>query len=320
MQVNKRLLYGGTFLAAIGAVLVVADLSGLDEPAIEAALRYWPLAIVGIGIGIELRRTRFSLAGGVLAAALPGLVLGGAFAIVPRIALDCGAGDAPSSLVTRSGTFAGTATVDVATGCGSLVVTTTPGSTWSFDAGTSGDQTATVEATADRLLIDGGRQHGWHGFDRARDTWRLTLPTSPIEQLTLIVNTGEGDVDLSGANVASLDLTTNAGKTYVDLTDTAIGSLAGTLNAGMLSIALPSTTDLTGSLEANAGEIQLCVPQGAGLRVHNTSTLSSISWNGRHQSGSDWQSPDYASAAHRTELTVNVNLGSLDIDPIGGCK
>jgi hypothetical protein len=320
MQVNKGFLYGGAFLVAIGAVLVAADLDGINETAIEEGLRYWPLAVVAVGIGVVLRRTRFNLAGGVLAAALPGLVLGGAIVVVPHLAIDCGSSDAPSSFVTRSGTFDGTATIDIATGCGSLVVSTAPGTAWSFDAGDAGDRTARVDATANYLSIDGGRHQGWRGFDTARDTWDLTLPTSAIANLTMVVNTGEGDIELAGAHVARLDLTTNAGKTNVDLTATSIEELSGTINAGMLSIELPSSADLTGSLEANAGALQVCIPQGVGLLVHDTSTLGSISWKGQDQRGSDWQSPDYASAAHRTELTVNVNFGTLDIDPIGGCK
>lgn len=320
MQVNKRLLYGGAFLAAIGAVLVVADLSGVDETAIETALGYWPLAIVALGVGIVVRRSRFDVAGGLLAATLPGLMLGGAIAVVPRIAIDCGPGDGPSTFVSRSGSFDGPAAVDVATGCGSVVVRTTSGTAWAFDAGDAGDQTARVDATATSLSIDGGRHRGWHGFDAARDAWHLTLPTSRIENLTMVVNTGEGDIDLAGADIGRLDLTTNAGKTTVDLTGASIGAFSGEINAGMLSIVVPSASDLTGSLEANAGGIEVCVPEGVALRVHNTGTLGSISWKGQEQDGSDWQSPDYASAAHRTELTVNVNLGAMDIDPIGGCK
>ena len=41
---------------------------------------------------------------------------------------------------------------------------------------------------------------------------------------------------------------------------------------------------------------------------------------GRINPGEDWQSPNYASATHRADLTVNVNLGNVEINPIGGCK
>lgn len=319
MRVNRRFLYWGVFLVAMGAVLVAADLNGVDETTIADALRLWPLAILAIGLGIVLRRTRFSIAGGMLAAALPGLVLGGAFAIGPQWAVDCGSLGEPATFVTREGTFDGPARIDVETGCGALFVTTAPGAGWQLDAGNTADRTPRVEASGSRLSIDSGRRNGWH-FGSGRDDWRLTLPTSTIDILSLVVNAGEGDIDLAGAQVGRLDVTTNAAQTKVGLSTTTVTSVSGTVNAGKLSIALPATVDVTGSMVVNAGTIQMCVPSGVGVRVHNTSVLGSTSYNGLNQSGSDWQSPDYASAAHRADLTVSVNLGSVDINPTGGCK
>ena len=80
MRINRRFLYWGAFLAALGGVLVAADLRNGDTAVIADALRFWPLAFVAIGLGLVLRRTRFSLPAGLLAAAVPGLVLGGSFA------------------------------------------------------------------------------------------------------------------------------------------------------------------------------------------------------------------------------------------------
>lgn len=320
MRVNRKFLYWGVFLVAIGAVLVAADLNGVDETTIADWLRLWPLAVVGVGLGIVLRRTRFNVAGGMLAAAVPGLVLGGAFALGPRVAVDCGSRDEPSTFVRHEGTFDGPARVDVTTGCGSLVVTTAPGAGWLLDAGNTRDRVPTVRATGTGLSIDNGRRAGWHAFGTGRDVWRLALPTSPIDDLSIVVNAGEGDIDLAGAQLGRLDLTTNAGKTTLGLSDTSVPALSGTVNAGKLAIELPASVDLTASVVVNAGALEVCVPDGVGLRVHHTGVLSGTSYNGLDQSGSNWQSPDYGSAAHRTDLTVSVNLGNVDINPIGGCK
>ena len=91
MRINRRLLYWGVFFAAIGGVLVAVDVRAVDTTTIADALRLWPLAIVAIGLGLVLRRTCLSVPGGMLAAAVPGLLLGGGFALAPRIAVDCGA-------------------------------------------------------------------------------------------------------------------------------------------------------------------------------------------------------------------------------------
>ena len=90
MRLNRTLLYTGVFLAAIGAALLIADLTPVATDALIRALRLWPLAVVAIGVGIALRRTRLSVASGLLAAAVPGLVLGAAMATTPRLAIERG--------------------------------------------------------------------------------------------------------------------------------------------------------------------------------------------------------------------------------------
>ncbi len=323
MRVNRRFLNWGVFLVAMGGVLVVADLAAVDDSTIADALRLWPLAIVAIGISLILRRTRFSLAGGMLAAAIPGLLLGGAFAMVPHFAVDCGASGTSGSLATlatHEGVFDGPARVSVSSGCGVLTIDTAPGSGWQFQSDSSTTRAPIIDSSGRSLSIDAGGRDGWHVFDRTHETWNVTLPTSAIDDLSLVVNAGEGRIHLPGAQLGNLDVTTNAAQTSVDLSGASVASLSGVVNAGMLSFHLPTGADLVGSVEVNAGALQVCVPSGTGLRVHHTGVLNGITVNGGQESGSDWQSPDYASAAHHANLDVNVNLGGVEINPIGGCK
>jgi hypothetical protein len=320
MRINRRFLYWGVFLAAIGGVLVAVDLRAIDTTKLADAMRLWPFAVVAIGLGLVLRRTRFSLPGGLLAAAVPGLLLGGGFAVAPRIAVDCGASLSPSGVATHQGVFDGPARISVTTACGSIVVDTAPGGGWQLETSDVSSRTPKIDSTSGSLSIDAGGNHGWHGFDTTRDAWRLTLPTTPIDDLSLVVNAGEGRVSLPGAQIGHLDLVTNAAQTTVDLSEASLASLTGTVNAGQLSFHLPATTDIVGSMEVNAGELQVCVPAALGLRVHHTGVLSGVAVNGLQQTGADWLSPDYASATHRADLNVNVNLGSVEINPIGGCK
>jgi hypothetical protein len=90
MRLNRTLLYTGVFLVAIGGAVMAADLGPVSIPALTDVLRLWPLALIAIGLGIALRRTQVSLASGVLAAAVPGLVLGVAMAAAPRLAVERG--------------------------------------------------------------------------------------------------------------------------------------------------------------------------------------------------------------------------------------
>jgi hypothetical protein len=89
MRVHRALLYSGVFLVAIGGALVAVDASGVDAATVVDVLRLWPLAVIAIGVGLVLRQSRFSLQGGLIAAALPGLILGGAIAAAPTHLPDC---------------------------------------------------------------------------------------------------------------------------------------------------------------------------------------------------------------------------------------
>jgi hypothetical protein len=320
MRVNRRFLYWGIFLTAIGGVLVVVNVGGLDSRSIADAMRLWPLVIVAIGIGIVFRRTRFSLTGGILAAVALGLFMGDGFALASRIAVDCGVHGGPSTGVAQESVFDGPARISITTECGSLDVTTAPGSVWRFDAGNTSGRAPIVNASTRSLSIDGGGSEGWGRFGVGRDTWRLTLPTTAMEDLSFVVNAGEGRIGLPGAQIGRLDVTTNAARATVDLSEASVASVSGSVNAGMLSFRLPGTADVVGSMEVNAGSLEICVPSELGLRVHRTGALDGLSVNGRHQSGADWQSLNYASATHHADLTVDTNLGNVKINPIGGCK
>jgi hypothetical protein len=319
MRVNRRFLYLGVFLVAIGSVLVAADLADPDAAAIRDALRLWPVAIVAIGLGIALRRSQFGLPAGLLAAAVPGLLLGGGFALAPRVVPDCGVGGPPSSVITEQGTFDGPARVSVATGCGSLVVGTAPGSEWQFERSDTEGRAPIIDASTRSLSIDAGGPNWWHRVDDDRDTWRLTLPTTAIEDLSFVVNAGQGRMTLPGARIGHLGVTTNAGSTILDISNADVTSLLATVNAGMLSYRVPDA-DVVGSFEVNAGSLEVCAPSDLGLRVRQDGNLSGIAVNGADLTGANWQSPNYASATHHAEINVEVNLGSVEINPIGGCQ
>jgi len=90
MRVNRTLLYAGVFVLALGAGLLLADRWQLTTNDLIRVLGLWPLAVIAVGLALALRRTQLSLASGLLAAAIPGLVLGGVMALSPRLAVEHG--------------------------------------------------------------------------------------------------------------------------------------------------------------------------------------------------------------------------------------
>src|SRR3954454_22821496 len=153
MRVNRRFLFSGVFLVAVGGVLVAVDLGVIDAANLEQVLLLWPVAVLAIGVGIVSRRTQLGLPAGMVAAAAPGL-LGGALAVGPRLAADCGVRGDVASLPVQQGTFDGAADVSISSGCGSLTVSTEPGNGWQLQAANSSGKVPTVRASARSLSIN----------------------------------------------------------------------------------------------------------------------------------------------------------------------
>jgi hypothetical protein len=320
MRVDRRFLYGGVFLLAIGAVLVAADLMLVDTAFLTNVLRLWPIAVIALGVGLVIRRTRYGVAGGLLAAALPGLVLGGTLAAAPRFAGDCGARGEPATVATERGTFDGPANVSVSSGCGSLAVSTAPGNGWQLDAANSAGRVPSVRSSSRSLSVGSIGNEGWGVLDGGRQNWHLTLPASDIDALSLVVNAGESAVGLPGARIGRLSLTGNASRIAVDASAASVANLSSAVRFGSLAINLPAQSDLVGSLSVGAGRLQVCAPEGLGLRVTSRGSPRHIQVGDVRQSGTEWKSPDYASAPHRADLRVSVNFGTVQINPIGGCR
>jgi hypothetical protein len=319
MQVNRRFLYAGVFLLAIGAVLVLADLGVVDRATLTDALRLWPLAVIALGLGIVLRRTQLSLSSGLLAAAVPGLVLGGAFAVGPRF-VDCGAGNEPATVATEQGSFTGPATVSVTSGCGSLNVSTASGTGWQLKAGSTAGRAPVVRSSAQSLSINSSGEERWRFLTAGRNTLDLTLPAGDIAELSVVVNAERSQIRLPGARVGRLAVTANVSHVVVDATEGSVASLSAVVNVGSLSVHLPANSDLVGTLRVGGGELQVCSPPGVGLRVTSSGFPKEINVGGVHRGGSEWQSDDYASALHHADLRISANVAGVKINPIGGCR
>ncbi len=319
MSVNRRFLYWGVFLVAAGAVTLVAQTDAVTNDVVEQGLHLWPVAIIALGIGLLLRRTRFGLAGGMLAAAMPGLLLGGMVVAVPRMVPECG-GVQPATFDTRQGTFDGAASVDLTLACGDLTVTTVPGTGWQLQAGNAGGATPAVDVSADRLSVTSSGQPRPFGFARGGDVWRLAMPAATTVDLTAEVSAGRGRFDLAGAQLGNVRLDVNAAQASVDLGNATIARLSMRVNAASASLRLPAGQDFGADLSVSAGALKICAPSELGLRIHSTSVLASTHFNGLASNGNVWESPGYSMANHHADVTITANVGSVDVNPLGGCQ
>ncbi len=319
MTFNRRFLYGGIFLVTAGAVMLVAQSDAVSDDVVTQALRLWPVVLIALGIGLLLRRTRFGLAGGMVAAAMPGLLFGGLVVAAPRIAPECGV-VRPVTFATRQGTFDGPASVDLTLACGDLTVTTAPGNGWLLQAGNAGGAGAAVDVSADRLSVaSSGRRH-FFDLGRGGDAWQLSLPVTNRLDLTAEVDAGRGRFDLAGAQLGNVRLAVNAGDARVDLAQATLAHLSMHVNAASASLKLPTTSDYSADLSVNAGALSVCATSDLGLRIRTQTVLASAKFNGLIRNGDAWESPGYATALHHADLAITANVGSVDVNPIGGCQ
>jgi len=318
MAIRRRPLYWGIFFVTAGAVMLLAQGNALDRDAVAAALALWPVAIIVIGVALLLRGTRLGLPGGMVAAAMPGLLLGGVVVAGPSMSIDCGTATVGNAQA-RQGVFTGPATVRLNLACGDLTVTAVPGDAWHLET-RDGTAAPTVNATGDRLSVESASQRHSFNFAHSGDAWLVSLPTAHRLDLDAEVSAGKGRFDLAGAQLGIVDLAVNAAEARVDLTGATVGRVSLDVNAGAGWLQLPATGDLSGDLAVNAGKLSVCAPEGLGLRVRGDASLGSIDHRGLIRNGGAWESPGYAFAQNHADLVVSANLGAIDINPEGGCK
>jgi hypothetical protein len=318
MMVRRRYLYWGVFFVAAGAVTLVAQADTVDREVVAQALRLWPVAVIALGVGVLLRGTRLGVPGGMLAAAMPGLLLGGLFVATPQWTRDC-SDIMPGNTTTRQGTFDGAASVDLTLACGELSITTAQGDAWQLQAGNRAGADPTIGVSADRLSVASWQQKRPFGFIGG-DAWRLSLPTANRLDLTAEINAGQGRFDLAGARLGDVRLAVNAGDARVDLSQATVEHLSISANAASASVRLPATGDFSADLSANAASIEVCAPGELGLRVRGDAVLGATTYRGLVRNGDVWESPGYSIAKFHADMTVSASVGSVDINPAGGCK
>ncbi|MEA2538558.1 MAG: hypothetical protein QOF11_2792 [Chloroflexota bacterium] len=324
MRIDSRFLRWGVFFIVLGAVPLAVAQGWIDPAKVGSWWRFWPLILVGIGVGLILRRTPVHVLGGLIVAATFGLLFGGLLAggAPDGLELGCTSGRSGVAVSPIAGTFGPSASVNLDMSCGDLTVEAVAGSAWTLIASTPGGRNPVVASGPDRLEVRSA-ERGLLGPFGGEDgeSWKVGLPTDPTVDLRATLNAGSAQLGLAGMHLRALAMTTNAGRTRMDLSGANVGTLSYTLNAGETRILLPATA-LTGSATVNAGQLGLCLVPGTALRVVSNSTLASNNFaeRGLVANGSTWTTPGYDSAPVRIDLSLSANAGSIELDPDGGCR
>jgi hypothetical protein len=321
VQINRRLLYFGLFFLVFGGVLLAARQGWISDEVVASLWQLWPLLLIAIGLSIILAGRVAGWLGGAivsicLGAMAASFVQGGVFPFV-----GCGGGDDGTPFATQEGELASSAEVDITFSCGELSVAAGAGSAWSVSGSSSSGRVPHVTESDGGVSMESGTRS--FPFSSGRETWTVRLPSEPTLDVGLTLNAGSGLVELGGARLERVSSTVNAGSLTLDLRDvSAIEGLGGTVNAGSNVTWLPELA-VEGSLTVNAGSLVICAPEGIGLRLNTGSNpISSNDFDraGLVQVDGGWETPDYDSAAVRTELNVTANAGSMSLNPSSPCS
>jgi hypothetical protein len=328
VRIHRDLAGWGVFFVMAGGVPLAVEAGLIGPGVLDRWWSYWPLLLVGVGLGLIFTRTSLEILGGLLVSGTLGVlaagILTGGFG---------GLSDLPSGVCGpdsgggrtfpgQRGAFGSTGDVRVRIDCGSVDLSMTDGGEWTVEGVDDAGAGPRVEADTESLDIEPG--DGRVGaFLGERDRWIVRLPRSAVLDVDLGVDAGSIVADFEGARLGVVDVQLNAGRATVILRDVAeIEGLEAQLNAGTLGVYLPAIS-MTGSIEANAGSIRLCAPEGVALRLHvGDSVLASHDFEdaGLIENDGVWETPGYDTAVTRIELRTEANAGSFTLDPDEGCS
>jgi len=325
VQIDRRLLGWGLFLIIVGAIPLLVRGGYLDTDLVGEWPSLWPLLLIGWGLGLVLRRTPGELLGSAISVTVLGIMVGGLIATgfggFPSFG-GCGDETGATRFPDRSGALSESGRVTIEFNCGTLTVRAVDGTDWSVGGKGPDGKGPVIEANAGRVLIK-ARDEDFKGFIDANSSWEVGVPRTPIVDLGVTLNAGEGTVDMTGATLDVLNMTLNAGSLTFDLAAAAaLATVDATVNAGSATLDLPGTvTDV--NLTVNAGSIMACLPADTPLRVTWNGTLGSNNFDSLGLDKIDdhhWRTGGLNAADDpHLELDVSANAGSFTLELGGSC-
>jgi hypothetical protein len=322
MTINRRYLGWGIFLIALGIVPLAVQLGWIDAKTAASVLRLWPLILVGIGLSLVLRMTRYRVIGSALSAAVFGLVVGVFFAGgLASPAFLCTGSQPSAAPVTQTGAFSGAAAnVNIELSCGEINLTRGADPGWSVGVATDGAYPVVLaDATSLDLRSANSRLVG--PFPGGTDEhWQVTLPATTTVGAGVTLNAASGRLAFGNGAVSHVSATYNGADSTLDLRGaTGDSSVSATLNASSVRLLLPDTT-VEASVTLNVSSMTVCLPPSAGLRVEYSNTIGTDNFAaaGLAGSGENWSTPGIGAAV--SELHVTSNLSSITLDRSGECQ
>ncbi len=286
-------------LVFFGLMFLLINLGIVDRAIWGQIIRFWPVLLILSGIDTLLRRSSAGAAFGTMISTVILVVAG--IAMFQLFA--------PQSWITETHAFShsldGASAAEVVLSCSDCSMDIAANS--SSNNLISGQLTLRRdERLTESVRRDGDTAH----FQLESEYWLPFLPIAGREShvwqagltdsipLALSVQTqGPVDLDLTGLQLTSVDVSTGDERCQITL------------------------SQLSTTLYLSGGQIEILVPQNVGLRVSGSASIELALPSTYIRSASEIVSPNYETAAIRTEVVLRpgaewVEIKTLDADPI----
>ncbi len=288
---------GALVLITIGVVFLLSNLGYISSSVWLILIQFWPLILILAGIELLFGRSRY---GQLIVLVIGLLMLGGVVWILINPTSLSFVGSQTTETIAEPAAGITMAELELSPGVGELNLTPLASGSPNWLEGTialaSGQrleqQSSTAGSTA-QLKLD---TEGTVFFFGSGERWNLAL--SPQIPIALKVDAGVGSstIDLNALNTPRLDLDTGVGSMQVTMPSHA-GTVIARVNGGV-------------------GGLTLLIPQGIPARIRADSGIGFVNVNQTRfpNVGENlYESPDYATATDRIDLTIDSGVGGITI-------
>ncbi|NIS83223.1 MAG: hypothetical protein GTO14_24155 [Anaerolineales bacterium] len=324
-----RSLFWPIILVGVGVLWLLANLDVIPREGWLVLLRFWPVFLIGIGLDLIIGR-RSPILGAAVGLGVVGLAVLLVF-IGPNLGIVT-LPDITTNTYTEPIGTASSARIDLDLSIGVSTITASSDSNNLFEAeishvgeidyNVSGDEEKTIRLSEKEWDFNFTRIESWE-----EDELEWNIGLSPDVPLYLDL---EGGIGLSTLDLGELDLTgveINSGVGDMIITLPATGSsyeVNVDVGVGRLVLRLEDGIDAEMRIEGGVGETRIEVPSGVGVRLDGEigvgdirvpSSYDRLSYDEDQTIGESgvWQSPNYASADHKINITFEGGVGDLTI-------
>ncbi len=150
-------------------------------------------------------------------------------------------------------------------------------------------------------------------------TWNVHLNPGVQADITALSRGGNVKIDLSGMKVTRLAADTGGGNMNVVLPENAADlNVTAKSGGGNVTVEIGSGTSGNSTITAGsgAGNVTLLIPSGIAARIHASTGMGKVVVDGRFSKidKHTYQSPDYASADSKAEITLSSGAGNVTVN------